>query len=50
MGGTLVYDSYARLIGCTKIEEYYATTIPAKIHIDTVFCKSEIKEIQKDLF
>jgi len=23
MGGVLVYDSYAQLKGCTKIEEYY---------------------------
>ena len=50
MGGILVYDSYARLVGCSKIEEYYAKTIPVKVHTDTVFSKQEIKEIQKDLF
>ena len=50
MGGTLVYDAYARLVGCTKIEEYYSKTTPVRVHTDHVFSKSEIKEIQKDLF
>ena len=45
MGGTLVYDSYARLVGCTKIEEYFAQHTPLKVHTDAVFSRAEIKEI-----
>ena len=40
MGGTLVYDSYARLKGCTKIEQYFAENPPQKVATDILFSKA----------
>lgn len=50
MGGTLVYDSYARLKGCTKIEEYFAANPPQKVATDILFSKTESKEVARELF
>ena len=50
MGGVLVYDSYAKMKGCTKIEEYFAQNPPQKVSTDTLFNKAESKEVSKELF
>ena len=50
MGGTLVYDSYARLKGCTKIEQYWEETPLTKVATDILFSKAESKEVARDLF
>lgn len=50
MGGVLVYDAYSRIIGCQKIEQYYAANPPQKVHLDTVFSKAEMKEVARDFF
>jgi hypothetical protein len=31
MGGVLVYDAYARLKGCEKIEKYFEENPPQKV-------------------
>jgi hypothetical protein len=50
MGGILVYDSYAKMKGCTKIEEYFATRPPQKVSTDVLFSKTESKEVSRELF
>ena len=50
MGGILVYDSYAKMKGCTKIEEYFAQRPPQKVSTDTLFSKAESKEVSRELF
>ena len=50
MGGVLVYDSYSKLKGCVKIEQYFAEKVPTKISTDTLFSKAEQKEVLKELF
>jgi hypothetical protein len=50
MGGTLVYNSYAQLSGCKKIEEYWADRNLKKVQTDILFSKNECKEVNKELF
>jgi hypothetical protein len=50
MGGILVYDAYARMKGCEKIEKYFEDNVPTKIQTDILFSKAESKEVSKDLF
>jgi hypothetical protein len=48
MGGTIVYDSYARLTGCEKIEQYFSTCQKTKINPYILFSKEEVKEVMKE--
>ena len=50
MGGTLVYNSYAQLSGCKKIDEYWADRNLKKVQTDILFSKNECKEVNKELF
>jgi len=48
MGGTIVYDSYAQLTGCEKIEQYFATSRKTKVNPYILFSKEEVKEVMKE--
>ena len=48
MGGTIVYDSYARLTGCDKIEQYFETRPKTKVNPYILFPKEEVKEVMKE--
>jgi len=50
MGGTLVYDSYSRLVGCQKIEDYFNSAALKKLNTEMLFSKSENKEVFKEIF
>ena len=50
MGGTLVYDSYCKLQGNQKIEEYFDSNPPQKMQQDILFSKNEIKEVNREFF
>lgn len=50
MGGTLVYDSYCRLKGCDKIEQYFNENPPQKVSTDILFSKAESKEVSREIF
>jgi len=50
MGGVIVYDSYAKLSGCTKIVEYWATQDRRKVDTRVLFSQQEAKTLQKTLF
>lgn len=50
MGGILVYDSYAKMKGCAKIEEYFVQHPPQKVTTDVLFSKAESKEVSRELF
>jgi hypothetical protein len=50
MGGTLVYDSHAKMIGCQKIELYWNSQSYKKISTDILFSKQESKAVYADLF
>ena len=46
----IVYDSYAKLAGCTKIVEYWASQEPRKVDTRILFSQQEVKVLQKTLF
>ena len=50
MGGVIVYDSYAKLTGCTKIVEYFAAQERRKVDTRVLFSQQEAKTLQKTLF
>jgi len=50
MGGTVIYDSIAKLTGCEKIETYFAEKGIETIDHHVLFSKEETKEIVKELF
>ena len=50
MGGTLIYDSYCKLKGNEKIEEYFNLNPPGKVSTDILFSRAEYKEVMKDIF
>ena len=45
LGGLLVYDSYARLIGSTKIVDYQLANPPKRIDPYIVFSKEEVHNV-----
>lgn len=50
MGGVLIYDSYSKMHGNNKLEQYYINNPPGKVNIDILFSKQESKEVSKDIF
>ena len=50
MGGTLIYDSHANMVGCEKIELYWNSETPKKVSTDILFSKQESKAVYADLF
>ena len=44
MGGTIVYDSYAKLTGCEKIVQYFSERSLRKVNPYLLFSKEEAKE------
>ena len=50
MGGILVYDAYARMKGCEKIEKYFEENPLQKVQTDILFSKAESKEVSRELF
>ena len=50
MGGVIVYDSYAKLTGCTKIVDYFASQERRKVDTRVLFSQQEAKTLQKTLF
>lgn len=45
MGGVIVYDSYAKLTGCTKIVDYWAAQDRRKVDIRILFSQQEAKTL-----
>jgi len=41
LGGILVYDSYARMVGCPKLQAYYEENPPKKLDPYLLFSKEE---------
>ena len=39
MGGILVYDAYAKMKGCEKIEQYFEENVPPRVATDILFSK-----------
>lgn len=50
MGGTIVYDSYAKLTGCEKIVQYFSERSLRKVNPYLLFSKEEAKEAAKGVF
>ena len=50
MNGVIVYDSYARLTGNTKIVEYFENKQLKIVNPYILFDENEVKEVQKSLF
>lgn len=50
MNGIIVYDSYAKLIGCEKIVNYFENQVYQKIDQNILFSKDETKKAVKDIF
>lgn len=50
MGGTLVYDSYCKPKGNSKLERYFQENPPQRVSTDILFSKTEQKEAMKDIF
>ena len=50
MNGVIIYDSYAKLVGCEKIVEYFQNKTFEKINPNILFTKEETKQSVKDVF
>lgn len=50
LGGMLVYDSYAELFGCDKIEKYFMDKDIDTVNPYILFTKQETKEVVRELF
>ena len=47
LGGVVVYDSYARMIGNTHLMKYYESNPPSKIDFTKLFNKTELSRADK---
>jgi len=50
LGGILVYDAYARIVGSERLLEYYAQNPVQKINPYILFTKEEVEESTKNHF
>ena len=50
MNGIIVYDSYAKITGNTKIVEYFHNQSFKKVNPYFLFDENEVREVQKSLF
>lgn len=49
MNGIIVYDSYAKITGNTKIVEYFENQSLKKVNPYFLFDENEVKEVNKSL-